>query len=185
MIRNVDETITMADIRLAVILGRPVTIDYERADGTRTVRVVEPFEVVDREHVTNASKRPFFRAMDRQTRDYRSFRFDRVYSYRVANASGRNRVPRPAPRVVDRGLNLFTDTPAHPEVSAETSTRALPEGWRVVTGPVPHVPEGDRPDEARFTPDDDWADWLESQYDPDAPVPYFPTPYTLPERNQS
>lgn len=140
MIRNTDESITMADIRVAMILGRPVTIDYERADGTRTVRVVEPFEIVDREHVTHAAKRPFFRAMDRLSHDYRSFRFDRLYAYRVANARSRYRVPRPAPRLV--------------ETSPEVSPVDL---------------------------DAEWGAWLETQYDPDAPVPYLPTPYLINE----
>jgi predicted DNA-binding transcriptional regulator YafY len=143
MIRNTNETITVADIRVAMILGRPVTIDYEKADGTRTVRVVEPFEIVPREHVTNATKRPFFRAMDRQSRDFRSFRFDRVYAYRVANARGRYRVPRPAPKVT----------------------------WWDETPDPSHTPAGVAPD-GLGAPDTDaldtaWAEWLESQYDPD------------------
>jgi predicted DNA-binding transcriptional regulator YafY len=95
MIRNTNESVTIADITVAMILGRPVTIDYERADGTRTVRVVEPFEVINRE---DAIKRPFFRAMDRLSHDYRTFRFDRLYAYRVSNTRGRYRVARPAAR---------------------------------------------------------------------------------------
>lgn len=142
MIRNVNETITIADIRVAMILGRPVTIDYERADGTRTVRVVEPFEIVDREQ---AVKRPFFRAMDRQSHDYRSFRFDRLYAYRVANARSRYKIARPAPRLVQPVT----------EILHEISSADL---------------------------DAEWGDWLESRYDPDAPIPYLPTPYPITER---
>ncbi len=98
MIRNTSESQTIADIRMAMILRRPVTVDYEKADGTRIVRVVEPFEVIDRENFT---KRPFFRAMDRLSHDYRSFRFDRVYAYRVANARGRFSVARPVSQSVE------------------------------------------------------------------------------------
>jgi predicted DNA-binding transcriptional regulator YafY len=145
MIRNTNEATTVADLRVAVILGRPVTIDYERADGTRTIRVVEPFEVVDHDQ---AVKHPFFRAMDRLTGDYRSFRFDRLYAYRVANARGRYKVPRPAPRRIEE-LTTVTET-----YSAENAS-----------------------DE-----NDGWGAWLESQYDPDAPIPYLPTPYPISER---
>lgn len=142
MIRNTNEATTVADLRVAMILGRPVTIDYERADGTRTVRVVEIFEVVDREQ---AAKRPIFRAMDRLSHDYRTFRFDRIAAYRVSNARGRYRVARPAPRVVT--------------APAETSPEVSPTDL-----------------------DDGWGAWLESQYDPDEPIPFLPTPYPLNER---
>jgi len=138
MIRNTNEAITIADVKLAMLLGRPVTIDYENADGVRSVRKVEPFEVVDREH---AAKRPFFRAMDRLSHDYRTFRFDRLYAYRVSNTRGRFSVPRPASRLV--------------EIQTEISPVDL---------------------------DTAWGDWLESQYDPDAPIPYLPTPYPVNER---
>jgi len=138
MIRNTNESTTIADISVAMLLGRPVTIDYERADGTRTVRVVEPFEVINREQ---AVKRPFFRAMDRLSHDYRTFRFDRLYAYRVSNTRGRFSVPRPAPRAAG--------------ISVEISPVDL---------------------------DAEWGNWLESQYDPDAPIPYLPTPYPINER---
>jgi predicted DNA-binding transcriptional regulator YafY len=141
MIRNTNESVTIADIKIALFLGRPVTIDYENADGVRSVRVVEPFEVVDREQ---ADKRPFFRAMDRLSRDYRTFRFDRLFAYRVSNARGRFSVPRPAPRLVPG-----------PEIQDEISPADL---------------------------DAEWGDWLESQYDPDAPIPYLPAPYPISER---
>jgi predicted DNA-binding transcriptional regulator YafY len=146
MIRNTDETTTVVDLRVAMILGRPVTIDYERADGTRTVRVVEIFEVVDRDQ---AAKRPFFRAMDRLSHDYRSFRLDRLAAYRVSNSRGRYRVARPAARRTPE-LTVVTD-----EHSMEFSPTDL---------------------------DDGWGAWLESQYDPDAPIPYLPTPYPINER---
>jgi predicted DNA-binding transcriptional regulator YafY len=145
MIRNTDETTTAADLRVAMILGRPVTIDYERADGTRTVRVVEIFEIVDRDH---AAKRPFFRAMDRLSRDFRSFRFDRLYAYRVSNARGRYKVARPA-RERSMEFSVFTES--------DTPTAAA-------NGPVVDW-------------DAEWADFNELQYDPDAPVPFLPADY--------
>jgi predicted DNA-binding transcriptional regulator YafY len=170
MIRNTNETITIADITVAMILGRPVTIDYEKADGSRTIRVVEPFEIVDREH---AVKRPFFRAMDRLSHDYRTFRFDRLYAYRVSNAQGRYRVPRPAPRLVPNLVE--SDAPTAAANPTETSFEVSPVD-------PSHTPAGFAPDGLGAPDDgydDEWGVWLESQYDPDAPVPYLPTPYAL------
>lgn len=149
MIRNTNETTTIADFHVAVILGRPVTIDYENADGIRRVRKVEPFEIVDREH---AAKRPFFRAMDRLTGTYRTFRFDRLFAYRVSNARGKYRVPRPAPRRTEE-ITVFTET--SPEIS-----QAGPTGFN--------------PGKVVDDLDAEWADWMELTYDPDAPVPYLP-----------
>lgn len=146
MIRNTNETTTIADITVAMILGRPVTIDYENSDGVRRVRKVEPFEVIPPEQAV--TKRPFFRAMDRLSGTYRSFRFDRLYAYRVSNARGRYRVPRPDAAPV----GVPTAVPA----------RSVDR----VTGYDPAA--------------DEWAAWLEATYDPDAPIPYLPTPYLVP-----
>lgn len=141
MIRNTNETTTVADVTVAMILRRPVTIDYERADGSRTVRVVEPFVV---QGPDSGVKHPYFRAMDRLTLDYRTFRFDRLYAYRVANASGRFRIPRPDP------------VPVFPEITGWIDPTDTPAGF---------APDGlGAPDDGY---DDEWAAWLESQYDPD------------------
>jgi predicted DNA-binding transcriptional regulator YafY len=121
MIRNTSESQTVADLRMAVNLGRPVTIDYERADGTRTVRVVEPFEVVGPE---DAVKRPFFRAMDRLSHDFRSFRFDRLYAYRVSNRRGRNRVERPA-----RKTSREVSVPVASGSVTPIAPSGLDDGW--------------------------------------------------------
>jgi len=160
MIRNTNATTTEADVTVAMILGRPVTIDYEKADGSRTVRVVEPFVV---QGADTGVKHPYFRAMDRRTREYRTFRFDRLYAYRVANASGRFRVPRP-----DASPVVVPSVTEWPEWFDPTETPAgiAPDGLGAPTADAM---------------DDEWAAWLESQYDPDAPVPYLPTPYALNE----
>lgn len=91
MIRNNDVTRTLADLRMAVDLRRPVTIDYESADGARTVRVIEPFEVV----AETRKGHPLVRAMDRRSGETRSFRIDRLAAYRVAPHRGTFRIPRP------------------------------------------------------------------------------------------
>lgn len=131
MIRNTNETTTVADVTVAMILGRPVTIDYESADGVRTVRTVEPFVV---QGPDTGVKHPYFRAMDRWSRDYRTFRFDRLYAYRVANASGRYRVPRPDEKPVFPEITEYVDpshTPAGiaPDSLAAPTADALDEGW--------------------------------------------------------
>lgn len=141
MIRNTSEVQTSRDLEIAILLHRPVTIDYESAAGERSVRTVEPFEIV-----LNA-KHPFFRAMDRRSGDYRSFRFDRLAAYRMSNARGRNRVPRPVSRLDSETVSETTS----PEVVSPADLDA------------------------------EWGAWLESQYDPDAPIPYLPTLYALNE----
>lgn len=150
MIRNTDQETTLADLYVAVLLHRPVTIDYENAAGERSVRKVEPFEIVP------DAKHPFFRAMDRLSGDYRSFRFDRLAAYRVSNAAGRYRIPRPVSRFDSEDRAALEEI----ERQAETTSPEI-------------VPPADL--------DTEWGAWLESQYDPDAPVPYLPTPYAVNE----
>jgi predicted DNA-binding transcriptional regulator YafY len=89
MMRNTDDARTLADFKIAIDLRRPVTIDYVKADGSRTVRVIEPYEPVV------IKGRTLIRAMDRQSRKIRSWRLDRVYAYRVAPHRGKFKVPRP------------------------------------------------------------------------------------------
>lgn len=147
MIRNTNATTTEADVTVAMILGRPVTIDYEKADGSRTVRVVEPFVV---QGADSGVKHPYFRAMDRRTREYRTFRFDRLYAYRVANASGRFRVPRPnAEPVVVPSVTEWDDV--DPTLT-----------------PAGYAPDGLGAPTADAL-DDEWAAHLEAMYDPDDP----------------
>jgi predicted DNA-binding transcriptional regulator YafY len=139
MIRNTDEVRTLNDLRIAIDLRRPVTIDYVKADGTRTVRVIEPYEIA------GPDDRKIVRAMDRQSRDVRAWRIDRLYAYRVAPARGRFAVPRPMGRTV------------------------LPEPSKPVT--AARFDPGTVVDDL----DAEWADWQELTYDPDAPVPYLTT----------
>lgn len=136
MIRNTNEVVTLHDLQVAVLLRRPVTIDYENASGVRSVRTVEPFEIV------TDTKHTFFRAMDRHSGTYRSFRFDRLAAYRVASGRARFRIPHPVPRPVEPASE-----PTAPAVDLDA----------------------------------EWGAWLESQYDPDAPIPYLPTLYALNE----
>lgn len=191
MIRNTNETTTIADITVAMILGRPVTIDYENSDGVRRVRKVEPFEVIPPEQAV--TKRPFFRAMDRLSGTYRSFRFDRLYAYRVSNARGRYKVPRPAPRIVpDLVESEIPTAAANGETSPEVLPSELDTGWgdwlesqydpdAAPVGVPTAVPARSVDRVTGYDPAaDEWAAWLEATYDPDAPVPYLPTPYLVP-----
>lgn len=132
MIRNTDEVQTISDLKVAIMLHRPVVIDYESASGERSVRTVEPFEMND------LAKRPFFRAMDRRSGDYRSFRLDRLSAYRVASRRGRNRVPRPEPR-----LSTVISQENPPDVSPEELSTAWGDWLKSLynpDAPIPYLP---------------------------------------------
>ena len=74
------ETTTQTLTRLIKALDNqhPVTITYTKADGTETIRTIEITDVI----VTNAGD-IVLRAADRDTREMRSFRTDRIVSYTV------------------------------------------------------------------------------------------------------
>lgn len=74
------ETTTQTLTRLIKALDakHPVTITYTKADGTETIRTIEITDVI----VTNAGD-IVLRAADRDTREMRSFRTDRIVSYTV------------------------------------------------------------------------------------------------------
>lgn len=74
------ETTTQTLTRLIKALDakHPVTITYVKADGTETIRTIEITDVI----VTNAGD-IVLRAADRDTREMRSFRTDRIVSYTV------------------------------------------------------------------------------------------------------
>lgn len=74
------ETTTQTLTRLIKALDNqhPVTITYVKADGTETIRTIEITDVL----VTNAGD-IVLRAADRDTREMRSFRTDRIVSYTV------------------------------------------------------------------------------------------------------
>lgn len=80
MRHTTNETTTHTLTRLIKALDNqhPVTITYVKADGTETIRTIEITDVI----VTNAGD-IVLRAADRDTREMRSFRTDRIVSYTV------------------------------------------------------------------------------------------------------
>lgn len=88
MKRNTDETVTRAAIIKAMRLQRPVTVTYVKADGTETVRTIEPFLIT-----TNKAGDWYVRAMDRQSGEARSWRLDRIRFYSVGGSRSRFVLP--------------------------------------------------------------------------------------------
>lgn len=74
-----------ADILKAMRLRRPMTLTYTRANGSVTVRTVEPYMFTK-----NADKDPYFRAMDRESTEPRTFRLDRIVAYTVHGNKSRH-----------------------------------------------------------------------------------------------
>jgi predicted DNA-binding transcriptional regulator YafY len=67
---------TLTDLYRALDRQRAVTITYRKDDGTETVRTIEPYDIR-----TTTSGAIVIRAMDRETREARSFRLDRIQAY--------------------------------------------------------------------------------------------------------
>lgn len=89
---------TLTDLYRALDHQNAITITYRKEDGTETVRTVEPYDIR-----TTASGAIVIRAMDRETREARSFRLDRIDAYTLHRSAFT--VERPAED---------TDTTVHP-----------------------------------------------------------------------
>lgn len=75
--RQLSET-TIADFYRSMDRRHPITITYVKADGTETIRTIEPYDI--RSTSTGAV---IVKAMDRQSGESRTFRFDRLVSYTI------------------------------------------------------------------------------------------------------
>lgn|SRR5699024_7634877 len=62
----------LTDLSAAITTGRQVSFDYERADGRRIRRLVEPYHLVD------SGQRWYLVAWDTTRQDWRTFRVDRI-----------------------------------------------------------------------------------------------------------
>jgi hypothetical protein len=99
LVRNgsVETVFTVADrtaarLHTAVRKARPVTVTYVKADGTETVRTIEPRSLT----LTKAGD-VIVRAADRASGEQRSFRLDRIRSYTLHRTAFLVRVEAPAP----------------------------------------------------------------------------------------
>ncbi|MGH3372379.1 MAG: WYL domain-containing protein [Nocardioidaceae bacterium] len=80
---------TLADLYRAIDNQRPVTVTYTKADGSESVRTIEPYELA-----TTKAGDVIVKAMDRESHDRRSFRVDRITAYTLHR--GRFLIERPA-----------------------------------------------------------------------------------------
>jgi len=62
---------------------RPVTVEYTRANGSKTTRTVEPYMIT-----RNKAGDRYVRAMDWQSEESRTFRLDRITAYGLGPAFG-------------------------------------------------------------------------------------------------
>lgn len=67
---------TLTDLYRALDRRQPVSITYEKADGTETLRTIEPYDI----RTTKAGD-VIVKAMDRETSEGRTFRIDRIVTY--------------------------------------------------------------------------------------------------------
>lgn len=67
---------TIADMYRAIDTKRPVTITYTKADGSETVRTIEPHDIR-----TTKNGDVIVKAADRQSGESRTFRIDRITAY--------------------------------------------------------------------------------------------------------
>jgi predicted DNA-binding transcriptional regulator YafY len=83
------------DIVKAMRLRRPVTVSYTRANGSETVRTIEPYMIT-----RNKDGDAYVRVMDRESKKSRSFRLDRISAYTVGGNKSRHtlEVPESTPR---------------------------------------------------------------------------------------
>jgi predicted DNA-binding transcriptional regulator YafY len=83
------------DIVKAMRLRRPVTVSYTRANGSETVRTIEPFMIT-----RNKDGAPYVRVMDRESGEARTFRLDRISAYTVGGNKSRHllEVPESKPK---------------------------------------------------------------------------------------
>jgi predicted DNA-binding transcriptional regulator YafY len=76
--KNQTEQATLTHMLRAADRHHPVTITYVKADGTETLRTIEIHDIR-----TTKQGAIILRAMDRATREMRTFRLDRIVSYTI------------------------------------------------------------------------------------------------------
>lgn len=124
-------------IQKAADREQPVTITYTKADGTETVRTIEPIAL----KVTKAGD-TLIQAMDRLSGEKRSFRLDRVSAYTVHRTRRTVRTEAPAPTKAELAEAFRTAAPEGPRVLIKSrgwtghtvlGSRGLgASGWSVV-----------------------------------------------------
>lgn len=119
-----------ADLHTAVRKQQPVTVSYTKADGTDTVRTVEPRDVV----ATTAGSL-IVRGIDRESEGTRSFRLDRISAYTVHRSRFTVRTGAPAPRKSDLVATFRLGTPRPAFTAPAARVRSATEGFKGRTLP--------------------------------------------------
>lgn len=119
-----------ADLHTAVRKQQPVTVSYTKADGTDTVRTVEPRDVVA---TTDGSL--IMRGIDRESEGTRSFRLDRISAYTVHRTRFTVRTPAPAPRKTDLVAAFRLGAPRPAFAGPAARVQSVTEGFKGRTIP--------------------------------------------------
>jgi hypothetical protein len=121
-----------ARLHTAVRKARPVTVTYTKADGTTTVRTIEPTGL----RTTRAGD-TIVKAADRDSGEMRTFRLDRISAYTVHRTAFIVRMDTPAPAKADL-VQAFRTQPVRPgrDVFAQVPRRVRSaEGFTGRTSP--------------------------------------------------
>jgi predicted DNA-binding transcriptional regulator YafY len=105
-------------VKRAMRERRTLVIVYTRENGSETVRTVEPFTTT--RNKTTGDR--YVRAMDRQSKESRTFRLDRITAYALGPADS-HRLEAPLPRS-ERSL-AFAATMADEPVAAPAAIRQV------------------------------------------------------------
>jgi hypothetical protein len=118
----------LARLHRAVRKAQPVTISYTKADGTDTVRTIEPTRL----SLTKAGD-VIVKALDRESGAQRSFRTDRISAYTVHRTRFLVRTEAPAPSKAELVAAFVRHTERGYTGRVVEGSRAFgPSGWSVV-----------------------------------------------------
>lgn len=131
------ENADAARIAKAARREQPVTITYTKADGTETVRTIEPTGLK-----TTKAGDTLILAMDRLSGEKRSFRLDRVSAYTVHRTRRTVRTEAPAPTKADLWARFQAERTVG-EYAVEVTTPAdealAAVVRRALSGPLPEA----------------------------------------------
>lgn len=112
MKRNQGVGSTRAAIVSAMRKQRPITVTYTKADGSETVRTVEPYMIT-----RSKAGDWYVKAMDRQSGQARSWRLDRIVFYTVHRTSF----------LLPPYVPTSTPAPVEPESPCDPDVTAVPD----------------------------------------------------------
>lgn len=107
-VTEANQEITKIRLEKAMKRNHPVTVTYTKADGERTVRTIEIFEIKE-----SKAGDFYVRAMDRKTGEARSFRIDRMHAITIHRTSFTMKRPTNFKEVImamDSGAQVISET---------------------------------------------------------------------------